>query len=245
NLRLAAFQSGVSLNATVGQPYGTLRGSDFVYDANGNKVVDEDGYYLVADDQVLGNIQADWIAGITNRITYKNLSLNFLIDIKKGGDLFSLDQEYGQYTGILPEQSGLNDLGNPVRNPLTDGPDSGGVILEGVFEDGTPNNIRIDASTAGIAFGSGALPNKAFIYDASYVKLREVGLTYSFSEKALGRSAIKGLSLGLLGNNLWIIHKNLPYADPEAGTSSGNIQGYQSGVMPTEKVYSFNIKVNF
>ncbi|RTY88485.1 SusC/RagA family TonB-linked outer membrane protein [Flavobacterium sp. GT3R68] len=245
NLQLATFQSGVSLNATVGQPYGTLRGSDFVYDANGNKVIDEDGFYVTEDDKVLGDIQADWIAGITNRITYKNLSFNFLIDIKKGGDLFSLDQEYGQYTGVLAGSDGNNDLGNPIRDPLTGGPDSGGVILDGVFEDGTPNDIRIDASTAGAAFGSGAAPNKAFIYDASYVKLREVGLTYTVPLKLLERTAIKGMSVSFLGNNLWIIDKKLPFADPEAGTSSGNIQGYQSGVMPSEKVYSFNVKVNF
>lgn len=245
NLQLATFQSGVSLNATVGEPFGTLRGSDYVYDANGNKVVDEDGFYLTATDKVLGNIQADWIAGITNRVTYKNVSLNFLIDIKKGGDLFSLDQEYGQYTGMTSATTGVNDLGNPVRSALTDDASSGGVILPGVFEDGTPNNIRIDASTAGAAYGSGARPNKEFVYDASYVKLREVGLTYTFSQKQLNNSLIKGLSLSLLGNNLWIIDKNLPDSDPEAGNSSGNIQGYQSGVMPSEKVYSFNVKVNF
>ena len=254
NLQLATFQSGVSLNATVGEPYGTLRGSDYVYDANGNKVVDADGTYQTANDKVLGNIQADWIGGVSNRFTYRNLSFNFLIDVKEGGSLFSLDQEYGQYTGILENSAGLNDLGNPIRNqaytvvgdnttPLL--PNAGGVILPGVFENGTPNNVRIEANTAGAAFGSGAAPNKEFIYDASYVKLREMGLTYSVPSKLLRNSSIKGLSISLLGNNLWIINKNLPYSDPEAGTSSGNVQGYQSGVMPSEKVYSFNVKVNF
>ena len=245
NLQLASFQGGVSLNATVGQPYGTLRGTDYTYDANGRKLVDEDGYYLTQTDKVLGNIQADWIAGITNKFTYKNVSLSFLIDIKKGGDLYSLDQEFADLTGLTYDTAFANDLGNPVRSPLTDDSTSGGIIVDGVFEDGTPNNVRIDASTAGAAFGNGALPNKKYIYDASYVKLREVGFTYNFSTKALNNSAIKGLSLSLLGNNLWIIDKNVPYADPEAGTSSGNIQGFQSGVMPTEKVYSFNVKVNF
>jgi len=245
NLQLASFQSGVSLNATVGQPYGTLRGTDYVYDASGNKVVDEDGYYLTETDKVLGDIQADWLAGISNRFTYKNVSFNFLIDIKKGGDLFSLDQEYGQYTGLTTNTVGNNDLGNPIRNPVTSDNTSGGLILPGVFEDGTANNIRIPAQEAGMVFGNGARPNKEFVYDASYVKLREVGLTYTFNQKQLNDSFIKGLSLSLLGTNLWIIDKNTPDSDPEAGTSSGNIQGYQSGVMPSEKVYSFNVKVNF
>jgi TonB-linked SusC/RagA family outer membrane protein len=246
NLQLATFQDGVSLNATVGQPYGTLRGTDYVYDANGNKLTDADGFYLIDDDKVIGNIQADWIGGITNRFTYKNISLNVLIDIKHGGDVFSLDQDYGLYTGLYPETAGLNDLGNPVRNPVTGGANSGGIILPGVSEDtGLPNDVRIDATTAGGGFGNGVLPNKGFIYDASYVKLREVGLTYNLPSKYLERSFIKSASFSLNGSNLWIIHKNLPYADPEAGNSSGNVQGYQSGVMPSEKVYSFNVKINF
>lgn len=244
NLQLASFQGGVSLNATVGEPYGAFRGSDYVY-VNGQKVVDEDGYYETANDQVIGNIQADWIGGISNRLTYKNWSFNFLIDIKKGGDVYSLDQEYGLYTGIYPETAGLNDLGNPVRGALTGGADSGGIILPGVFENGTANDVRIDASTAGAAYGNGAAPNKGFIYDASYTKLREVGLSYNLPTKFLERSFVKSMTVSVVGSNLWIIHKNLPYADPEAGTSSGNVQGFQSGVMPSEKVYSFNVKVNF
>lgn len=242
NLVLATFQDGVSLNATMGQPYGTLRGTDYVYDESGNRVVDEDGYYLFAVDKVIGNIQADWFGGIYNRFTYKNLALNVLIDIKKGGDIFSLDQAYGQYTGLYPETAGTNDLGNPVRNSIANG---GGIILPGVHEDGTVNQTRIESNYVGAAYGTLTEPNRAFVYDASYVKLREVGLTYTFSQKMLDRSFFKGLSVSVLGNNLWIIDKNVPYADPEAGASSGNVQGYQSGVMPTTRVYSLNLKASF
>ena len=92
NLQLASWQGGVTLNATVGEAYGTMRGTDYVYDANGNKTVDADGHYLTASNKVIGNIQADWIGGVSNRITYKDFSLNFLIDMKKGGSVFSLDQ---------------------------------------------------------------------------------------------------------------------------------------------------------
>lgn len=242
NLQLASWQNGVSLNATVGQPYGTMRGTDYVYDANGNKTVDEDGYYLIATDKVIGNIQADWIGGLSNRFNYKDFSLNFLIDMKKGGSVYSLDQAYGQYTGLYPETAGLNDLGNPLRNSIANG---GGIILDGVYEDGTPNQSRIPANMVGAGFGVEVEPNKKFIYDASYVKLREVGLTYNVPSRFLDKTMAKSISFSLLGNNLWIIHKNLPYADPEAGQSSGNVQGFQSGVMPTTKVYSFNIKATF
>ena len=242
NLQLASWQGGVTLNATVGEAYGTMRGTDYVYDANGNKTVDADGHYLTASNKVIGNIQADWIGGVSNRITYKDFSLNFLIDMKKGGSVFSLDQSYGQYTGLTRETAGLNDLGNPIRNSLADG---GGIIFDGVYEDGTPNTTRVDADYVGAGFGVEVQPNKKFVYDASYVKLREVGLTYNLPTKFLDKTTMKTVSFSLLGNNLWIINKNLPDADPEAGTSSGNIQGFQSGVMPTTKVYSFNVKATF
>ena len=190
----------------------------------------------------MGNIQPDWIGGVYNKVTYKDLSLSFLINVREGGSIFSLDQAYGQETGLYPETAGLNDLGNPVRSPLSQG---GGIILPGVKEDGTPNDIRVDATASANVFGADSTPEKAYVYDASFVKLREVGLTYTMPAKLLGRSFIKGASFSLLGNNLWIIHKNTPYSDPEAGSSGGNIQGYQSGVMPSVKVYSFNVKLNF
>lgn len=246
NLQLATFQEGVSLNATVGEPYGTLRGTGYTLDENGNRLTDDDGLYVVTDDKVIGNVQADWIGGVFNRFTYKNLSLGVLIDIKKGGSVYSLDQGYGQYTGLYTNTAGINDLGNPVRDPLTGGPDSGGVIFPGVNENtGLPNDVRLDASFAGGAYGNQTHPAEAFIYDASYVKLREISLSYSLPSKILERTFVKNLTFTVSGTNLWIIDKNLPDADPEAGNSAGNVQGYQSGVMPSEKVYSFNVKLNF
>ena len=69
-------------------------------------------------------------------------------------------------------------------------------------------------------------------------------LSYSLPSK-LFKKGFKGAEIGVYGRNLWIIHKNLPYADPEDGMSSGNIQGYQSGVYPTMRIMGVNLKLNF
>ena len=90
-----------------------------------------------------------------------------------------------------------------------------------------------------------AFPNSEFVYDASYVKLREVVLTYNFPKNLIAKTFIDGASLSFVGSNLWIIHKNLPYADPESSQSAGNIQGWQSGVMPATRNYGFSLKVQF
>lgn len=250
NLQLAAWNQNVTLNATVGEQYGAIRGQGIARDPNGNKIVDADGNYVTVDNQIIGNIQADWIGGVSNRLTYKNLSFNFLVDVKKGGSVFSLDQAYGQDTGVGVQTAYINDLGAPVRNTLAN---NGGYINPGVMLDANGNYVknttRVDASDSsefsGVGFGVTGNPNSNYVYDASYVKLREVGFTYSLPSKYLEQSFIKDMSFSVIGNNVWIIHKNLPDADPEAGTSAGNIQGFQSGVMPTVKMYSFNVKVKF
>lgn len=242
-LQLGSFQGGVSINAEVGQPYGVIYGTDFVY-LNGEKVVDpETGDYLrtPTSDNVIGDTNPDWLAGISNTLTYKDLSFSFLIDIQEGGSLFSLDQYYGQATGIYANTAYLNDLGNPVRNTLEDG---GGYINPGVNPDGSVNTTRTDANGFS-GFGYASFPNAAFVYDASYIKLRQVSLTYTMPSRFLDNTFMTGLSFSVTGSNLWIIDKNLPYADPESGLSSGNLQGYVTGSLPTTQDYGFNIKAQF
>lgn len=231
---------GVSLNATLGEAYGTIRGVDFQY-INGQKVVKENGYYAKsAPNQVLGDINADWTGGIQNNFKYKDISLSFLVDIKHGGSVFSLDQAYGQATGIYPETVGLNELGNPKRLPVSQG---GGVLLPGVDKNGNPNTVRAEAfDGTSTPYGYINNPPAAFVYDASFVKLREAAITYSLPKKWIGEKVFKSVDVSLVGRNLWIIHKNLPYSDPEAGLSSGNIQGYQSGAYPSVRTFGFNFK---
>ncbi|HEX8314701.1 MAG TPA: SusC/RagA family TonB-linked outer membrane protein, partial [Flavisolibacter sp.] len=143
---------------------------------------------------------------------------------------------------LYPETAGTNDLGNPSRNPLSQG---GGVIMPGVTQDGKPNTIRVSNTGAG-TFGYEYNPAAAFVYDASYLKLREAVLTYSLPKTLVGRlSPFKGIDLSLIGRNLWIIHKNLPYSDPEEIVSSGNLQGYQSGAYPTTRTVAFNLRLRF
>src|SRR5690606_7590129 len=240
NLQLATFQGGISLNATKGEPFGTLRGVDYVYE-NGERVVGEDGYYLTSGpNQVIGDINPDWTGGMQNILRYKDFRLSFSLDGKLGGDVFSLDQYYGMATGIYPETAGLNDLGNPKRLPIEDG---GGVILPGVKEDGTPNDIRVEAYDNGVTpYGYSNNPQAGFVYDASFIKLREVSLTYSLPSTWLANTrAFKGIDLSLIGRNLWIIHKNVPYSDPEEGLSAGNFLGVQSGAYPAVRSFGFNV----
>lgn len=240
NLQLGSFQGGVSLNAALNEPYGTIRGSNFVYHANGQKIVASSGYYQqsATSNEIIGDVNAKWTGGINNTLRYKNLIFSFLIDTRQGGQLFSLDLYYGLASGLYPETAGLNDQGKEVRAS------DGGIIFEGVTADGAANTKRVSGVNFGM-YGYRRNPAAAFIYDASFVKLREINLSYDIPTKGLLKNTVKGLQLGLYGRNLWIIKKYLPHADPEDGLSSGNLQGYQGGVYPTTRVIGANLKIKF
>ena len=129
--------------------------------------------------------------------------------------MFSVDRFFGLDSGLQPETAGLNELGNPSRNTLANG---GGVIFPGVQADGTPNTVRADNSgvSGATAYGYSNNPAAAFVYDASYVKLREVALTYSLPKALISRiGAVKSADFSIIGRNLWIIHKTCPMRTPK------------------------------
>ncbi|MDO5978019.1 SusC/RagA family TonB-linked outer membrane protein [Flavivirga spongiicola] len=248
-LQLGSFQGGITINAQVGAPYGVIYGSDYTYldplnPTPETRLIDAtSGEYMKTStsDNIIGDSNPDWQMGISNHFSYKDFTFSFLIDIQEGGSIWSLDQYYGLATGLPAETVFLNDLGNPVRNTIADG---GGFINVGVNPDGSTNTTRIRADRFG-AFGyRRGLPDKAFSYDAGYIKLREVALTYNVPEKLLESTFLTGASFSAIGSNLWM-DKNLPHADPESGLGAGNIQGYSVGSLPSTRDFGFNVKLQF
>lgn len=235
----------VSTNIVKGMSYGQLRGTNFVY-TNGKRTVDADGNYLyqtnsdgsTTTDALLGSVMPDWTAGLSNTFTYKGFSLYVLVDISKGGHVYSVDQKYGVATGLFAETAGLNDNGKPKRDAVEDG---GGIKYDAVYADGKPNSSYIWAGDWYGAWLYDNIPTAAYIYDASYVKLREIALNYSLPSKIVGKTPFTKISASLVGRNLWIIHKNTPYFDPETNMSAGNIQGIADGAYPSVRTIGFNI----
>lgn len=243
NYVIANYQA-TSSNATVGQPLGVMRGTGYEY-LNGEKVVTAAGYYKAVPDQIIGDPNPDWNMGINNMFSYKGVKLNFLIDIQKGGDVFSLDMHYGRGTGLYPETAGNNDKGNPVRDAVADG---GGILFPGVTSDGQPNTTYARANNYGGAFYWGNQsrnPESITVYDASSVRLRELALSYTLPKTIASKIKATNIDFSIVGRNLWIISKNVPYADPESGLGAGTAQGYLSGSYPTVKTYGFKLDVSF
>jgi len=208
------------------------------------RIVGSNGRYQIstAANNIIGDPNPKWTGSFRNNIRYKNFNLGFLIDVKHGGDVFSLDMYYGLATGLYPETAGLNDLGNPLRNSNATG---GGIIRQGVDATGKANTVRASATNYG-AYGYRYSPAAGFVYDASYVKLRELSLTYTFPKAMVSKlKVLKDIQFSVVGRNLWIISKKLPYADPEETYGSGNLQGYSGNAYPSARTISANLKFTF
>ncbi|MGL6037827.1 MAG: SusC/RagA family TonB-linked outer membrane protein, partial [Soonwooa sp.] len=232
NYLLTSIQGGASVNATEGEKWGTIRGSDYTYDANGNKIVDASGFYKLKGNQIIGNTTPDWIGGVRNSFSYKGISLSFLIDVRKGGDIFSTDMYYASSTGLYVDTAGGNYR-------------SGKVVLPGVTASGQVNTKEIDASVYG-NLGYQKRPTSDYVYDGSFVKLREASISYALPKTLLQGTFVNEAKISIVGRNLWIIHKNLPYADPES-TLGGGIRGYgySIGSLPTTRDIGVNVTFKF
>ncbi len=234
NVLLNSFQGGVSINAREGEAWGTLVGSDYVY-LDGQPVVNATtGRYLTRGNQIIGNTTPDWIGGVRNSFNYKGISLSFLIDVRHGGDIFSTDMYYGLATGLYTETAA-----NGIRE--------NGTIWPGVNPDGSPNTtVTINPSAFGALDGYARMPAKRFVYDGSFVKLREASVGYTLPKSLLHGTFINDAKVSIVGRNLWIIHKNLPYADPEAMVGGGiRSYGWSIGPLPTTKEVGVNVTLKF
>lgn len=231
NYNLTSVQGGASVNATVGQTWGAIRGSDYTY-LNGEKVVDSKGFYVLEGNKVIGNTTPDWIGGIRNSFSYKGFSLSFLVDFRKGGDIFSTDMYYATSTGLYAD-SAIGDYRTQK------------IIQPGVTADGKPNQTAIDPSVYG-NMGYQKSPTSRYLYDGSFIKLREASISYSLPKSLLANTFVNEAKISIVGRNLWIIHKNLPYADPES-TLGGGVRsfGYSIGSLPTTRDIGVNITFKF
>lgn len=217
--------------AIVGQPYGTLYSDMWQRDANGNMVCDADGYPIIADNRgFVGSPFPDWMANIRNTVQYKNLSFSFLFDIRKGGYLWG---------GTIAR---LNQIG---RTAIT-ADREGTIVVEGVKEDGSPNDVAISKEEYYRYVLGDWGPGENACYDGSWIRLRDLSLSYKYRTKGDLSKYIKDITLTATGRNLWL-KTDYPGVDPETSlTGAGsNLNGFDYFNMPGTKSYLFSVKVNF
>jgi iron complex outermembrane recepter protein len=245
-------QNGPAIVVREGESYGTIVGYDYVYHPdNGKPILNEDGtVYQISERRVpLGNATPDFTGGWTNSFGYKGFTISTLIDTKWGGDVYAGSYVIGLQTGQSPETL-TERLGNGL--PYTD--PSGetrniGVVLDGVYENGATNDkvVHYYYKYVGNTGGWGRFISKPGVLDNTWVKMREVVLSYQVPQRIAKKTTVfQGLTLSVTGRDLFYIYTSLPdNINPEGMNGAGNAQGLEWAAYPGTRSFTIGLNAQF
>lgn len=220
---------GATVEARVGQPYGDIYGHTFLRDSAGNLLL-LNGMAQQGPRKVLGNVNPDWLGGWSNTFRYKRFMLSALIDIRKGGQIFSI-------TNMMCEQSGT--CASTLRGREQDW-NAPGIVAKGIDQaTGQPNAVNV---TSERWFQGLWEIHQDYVYDASYIKLRELRFGYDLPTNLATHLYAQTINVSLVGRNL-LTHKNVPNVDPEFAYSTGNFQGMEFANLSTNRSIGINLQV--
>jgi TonB-linked SusC/RagA family outer membrane protein len=235
---LASGWSSLQIRAEKGKEIG-IYGVGWDRDPDGNIIMDPlTGLRTVKSDVRLGNLYPDWMLGINNSFTFQRFNLSFLIDIRQGGSIYSSTVSSARTTGL-----GIETLANRGRIFIDKG------VLPAPDGKFVPNNVPVQSMQDYWILNYNSANTEANIFDASYVKFRELRLSYSLPASILGTGSkiFKGIEVGIEGRNLWIIHDNVPHIDPEVNffTNSSVGEGVEFNSIPSTRSLGFNVRFKF
>ncbi|MBO9632688.1 MAG: SusC/RagA family TonB-linked outer membrane protein [Chitinophagaceae bacterium] len=258
---------GVSVVARPNTPYGAILGYDFQRDESGNTILDPVKLTPLASEErkVLGKGTWDWTGGVNNTLSYKNFSFSAVIDVKVGADLFSMTNLYSILRGSdistlegrrewIRSEEKRTAAGKTLQEWEASGMMEGfipqGVVRTGTDPNGKPvyqkNTRPVDPGVYWPGYYSddhGILT--PFLYDASYIKVRELMAGYSFTKKFVEKLGLSAASISIVSRNPFIIHKNVPNVDPDSNYNNGNGQGFEYGSLPSRRSWGLNLNVRF
>ena len=247
----------VQVAAKVGENFGSIVGPDFQRNENGDILIDPATGLPMYDksNHVLGNASWDWTGGLSTTFHYKNFGLTALFDVKVGADLYSMSARAAHESGkSLATLAGREEWYKSEEERQAAGiakgastwTPTGGFVAPGVIDngDGTyrPNDIKVNPEDYWMSVCRNA--PSMFIYDNSYIKCREITLTYQFPKKWLGK-VVQDMSISFVTRNPFIVWKNIPDIDPDSNYNNTTGMGLEYGSLPSRKSYGFNLYVKF
>lgn len=229
---LATSKSGNAfVRLTEGERYGGIYGFSYSTDSvSGQKIYDSRGFPLVNTvAKFLGNSTYDKMFGFSNTFTYKSLSLYVFVDSKFGADIYS-------ETNATAYKNGKHMATLFGREE--------GFIAEGLNQAGEPNDVMVMPDNLSAYYNQIGSISEQFIYDASFVKLREVALTYRIPDHLLQKIRISNATLSFVGRNLLTIYKDkyLENVDPESNIAANNQQGIERMGFPPTRNFGATLK---
>ena len=247
----------VQVAAKVGENFGSIVGPDFQRNENGDILIDPSTGLPMYDksNHVLGNASWDWTGGVYTNFSYKNISLSAVFDVKVGADLYSMSaraaHETGKSMATLEGREAWykSEEARQAAGYAKDSPDwipTGGFIAPGVIDNGDGTYRENDIIINPEKYWMNVCRNapSMFIYDNSYVKCREITLSYTLPKTWL-KNVIDGLTVSFVARNPFIVWKNIPNIDPDSNYNNTTGMGMEYGSLPSRKSYGFNINVKF
>ncbi len=239
---IASGWSNLQIKAEEGKAFG-LYGSKWRRSPDGQFVINPDnGLRLVDNDQYIGKINPDYLLGINNNFSYKGVSLGFLIDIRQGGVFYSGTVASLRSSGAAIETLEGRDGSFIDKGVVVTGKDANG---KNTYK---PNTTPVQSMQDFWGTYAATANTEGNVFDASYVKLRSVNLSYAFPKQLLPlKKAIKGLEIGVEGRNLWLIKSFVPHVDPELNFfgAGSNGDGVEFNSFPTTRSLGVNLKIKF
>lgn len=246
-----------AIYASEGEAYGAIVGRKFARDPNGNVIFRNGLPTYTSDLHVLGNGNHDFTLGFSNRFSYKGFSLNILFDMKWGADIYSMTALFSHLNGTSEETlEGRREWyeSEELRKSQNILPENwtptGGYVGKGVKNTGTedsPNYVPNDVPVNPQSYWANIYENtpEPYVYDASYIKLRELTLSYKIPSKLLKKLAVVDASVSIFARNLWTVYSNLKNIDPESNYNNGNGQGFEYGSLPSRRTYGIGLNFKF
>jgi len=251
----------VAVIAKPGEDYGSILAFGYQKDPEGNLILDPTTLLPLQSEerQVVGKGIFNWTGGLSNSIYFKNFRLSALIDVKQGADLFSMTNLFAANRGSLNttlegraewiESEELRQAGGYTAQQWAAMGNVRGLVPKGVVKNTNgeyvPNTKAVDPSVYWsqiLASGGVAIP---YIYDGSYVKMREITLGYTIPSKITARWGVKDVQIALVSRNPFIIYKDVPNVDPDSNYNNGNGQGLEYGSLPTRRSWGVNVNFKF
>lgn len=236
SFNFAGHEMIADVRATEGKKLGEIWGElNYMRDAQGQIVVNRiTGIPVVLTRQKsqgpIGNIQPDLLMSVLPALSYKNVSLTALFDAQIGGDIISASESYATLQGTAKKTENREDI-----------------LVAGVYLDGDGNSVpNTQTISAQSYYTNIARIAEEFLYDASFIRLKELSLSYRLPKRILDKTPLTSFRISLVGRNLCYLFKNTPGTSPQGGFDTTMFsQAFDYAAVPYTKTFGFSVNLGF
>jgi hypothetical protein len=233
------------LLANVNESFGSLVGNAYARDtATGKILLDASNMPMYVTNHNFGTVLPKFTGGWQNTITWKNFDLSAVIDFQKGGQFFSWTKMLAVKSGQAAETAAMNENGKNIRDPL---PDGGGIKITGISNSSKQEVTAFVNAKTWYRTHLGTRIYEEWLFDASYIRMREIRVGYTFSKANIAKLPVKSMNLAFITRNPFMIWQKAPKGlnPAELATGATSFNWLETGQLATSRSFGINLNVSF